>query len=176
MTLQNTSSLTAALPFSLNVAVNGTGQVGFENPGFNGIHVVPQTYTGQFYVRGAYDGAITASLVSNLTAQVFATTAIPVMSTTGSWTHVEYNLVPTMTAPNINNSLLITFDSAKATDGSLNFNFISLFPPTYNNCPNGLRPDLMEMLAGLNPSFSRLPGGSNVEGESLKIPNEGPWL
>ena len=158
------------------MAANGTGQVGFENPGFNGIHVVPQTYSGQFYIRGTYNGAITASLVSNLTGEVFVTATLPVISTTGNWTHVNYTLVSTVTAPTINNSLLITFDAAKATDKSLDFNFISLFPPTYNNRPNGLRPDLMETLAGLNPSFSRLPGGSNVEGESLKIPNEGPWL
>ena len=37
-----------------------------------------------------------------------------------------------------------------AKDG-LAFNLISLFPPTYNNRPNGLRKDLMEALAGLKP-------------------------
>lgn len=37
------------------------------------------------------------------------------------------------------------------TGGSLDFNLISLFPPTYKNRPNGLRPDLMELLRGLKP-------------------------
>jgi hypothetical protein len=38
-----------------------------------------------------------------------------------------------------------------AKGSSLQFNLISVFPPTYNNRPNGLRKDLMEALAELKP-------------------------
>ena len=38
-----------------------------------------------------------------------------------------------------------------AIDGSLDFNLISLFPPTYKNRKNGLRKDLAEALQELNP-------------------------
>ena len=58
---------------------------------------------------------------------------------------------------------------ASGVKGPLNFNLLSLFPPTYNNRPNGLRVDLMEAMKGLNPSFFRFPGGNNLEG------NEPPY-
>lgn len=42
---------------------------------------------------------------------------------------------------------------------------VSLFPlKTWKDRPNGLRPDLMEMIASLKPQFIRFPGGSFVEG------------
>lgn len=42
---------------------------------------------------------------------------------------------------------------------------VSLFPQkTWKDRPNGLRPDLMEMIAALHPRFIRFPGGSFVEG------------
>jgi alpha-N-arabinofuranosidase len=41
---------------------------------------------------------------------------------------------------------------------------VSLFPPTYMNRPNGLRPDLMEKMAAMQPGFLRMPGGNYVEG------------
>lgn len=50
---------------------------------------------------------------------------------------------------------------------SLDFNLISLFPPTYKNRKNGLRPDIMEDLAALNPKFLRLPGGNMLEGNII---------
>jgi alpha-L-arabinofuranosidase len=53
---------------------------------------------------------------------------------------------------------------ASGVKGPLNFNLLSLFPPTYNDRPNGLRVDLMEAMAGLKPSHFRLPGGNNLEG------------
>jgi alpha-L-arabinofuranosidase len=42
---------------------------------------------------------------------------------------------------------------------------VSLFPPTFKNRPNGLRPDLAEMLYNLHPKFVRFPGGCFVEGQ-----------
>jgi alpha-N-arabinofuranosidase len=37
---------------------------------------------------------------------------------------------------------------------------VSLFPATFRNRPNGNRVDLMQLMAGLEPSFLRLPGGN----------------
>ena len=48
--------------------------------------------------------------------------------------------------------------------GSVWFNLVSLFPPTYHDQPNGFRIDLMEKLAELKPSFLRFPGGNYLEG------------
>jgi len=155
LTIDNTNSLSSALPFSVKVS-GGNGQVGLANPGYYGMEVKPQVYSGSFYVRGSYKGSMTLALVSTTgTAQTFASTQIPVTSTSGDWTQITYQLTPPAPAPSVNNSLALTFDAATATDGSMNFNLISLFPPTYNSRPNGMRIDLMEVLSGLNPSFLR---------------------
>ena len=113
---------------------------------------------------------MTISLVSNLTNDTFGSVNVPVSSTKDSWTQFNYTLSPSKAAPNSNNTFVLTFNNAGATDGSLDFNLISLFPPTYNNRPNGNRADLMQALAGLSPSFLRLPGGNNLEG------NDPPYL
>ena len=45
---------------------------------------------------------------------------------------------------------------------------VSLFPPTWNDRPNGLRPDLMQMLVDLKPKFLRFPGGNYLEGDTVE--------
>lgn len=160
LTLQNTSlPLSSALPTSINVASTGSGTVGLLNPGWWGIDVKPQTYNGTFWVLGAYDGNFTVKLQSNLTNEVFASLDIPSQSQSGKWVEHKFQLNPTVAAPNINNTFVIEYESG---EGSLNFNLISLFPPTYNNRPNGNRADLMEALKALNASYLRFPGGNNM--------------
>jgi alpha-N-arabinofuranosidase len=44
------------------------------------------------------------------------------------------------------------------------FNLVSLFPPTYNDRPNGNRIDMMQKLVDMKPAFLRFPGGNYVEG------------
>ena len=51
--------------------------------------------------------------------------------------------------------------------GTVWFNLVSLFPPTYKNRPNGNRPDLMQRLADMKPAFLRLPGGNYLEGDTI---------
>ncbi|KAI9658774.1 MAG: hypothetical protein M1821_002334 [Bathelium mastoideum] len=173
LSLQNLSNpVSSALPTSMNVAVaNGTtGQVGFSNTGWWGFDVQVQDYQGSFYVHGTYNGTVTVSLVSYLSNDTFGTVKVPVQSTANDWTQFNYTLTPSTAAPNPNNTFILTFDAGSAADGSLDFNLISLFPPTYKNRANGNRVDLMEALAGLNPSFLRLPGGNNLEG------NDPPYL
>jgi alpha-N-arabinofuranosidase len=52
--------------------------------------------------------------------------------------------------------------------GTVWLGFVSLFPPTWNNRPNGLRKDLMQMLVDLNPKFLRFPGGNYLEGDTIE--------
>ncbi|ESZ94182.1 glycoside hydrolase family 51 protein [Sclerotinia borealis F-4128] len=171
LTLQNTSiPLSSALPTSVNVRAssNGTphdstGTIGISNPGWWGISVQPQTYTGSFWVLGSYTGNFTASLVSATSGTIFASVEIPSNSTAREWTEFSFSLNPLTAAPDVNNNFVIAFDSGT----SLNFNLISLFPPTYNDRPNGNRPELMKALIDLNPSFFRIPGGNNIEGDTF---------
>jgi alpha-L-arabinofuranosidase len=52
--------------------------------------------------------------------------------------------------------------------GMLEIDMVSLFPKdTWNQRANGLRPDLVQWLADLNPGFLRFPGGCIVEGRHL---------
>ncbi|KAF3391027.1 Alpha-L-arabinofuranosidase A [Talaromyces pinophilus] len=171
LALQNLSKpLSPSMPSSLNVAKgsnnnNNHGLIGFANEGWWGIEVKPQKYAGSFYVQGAYEGDFDVSLQSKITQEVFATAKVKSSGAQHKdWVQYKYELLPKKSASNTNNTLTITFDSKGLKDGSLNFNLISLFPPTYNNRPNGLRIDLVEAMAELEGKFLRFPGGSDVEG------------
>jgi len=97
--------------------------------------------------------------------QAYAEVEVAVASTSSAWTQYNYTFQPTATPSNSNATLNFTF-AASDMSGPVNFNLLSLFPPTYKNRPNGNRIDLMEAMNGLNPSFFRAPGGNNVEGLS----------
>ncbi len=60
--------------------------------------------------------------------------------------------------------LRITFSGR----GSLDIDMVSLFPEdTWKGRRNGLRKDIVQMIADLNPGFVRFPGGCIVEGRNL---------
>jgi alpha-N-arabinofuranosidase len=142
--------LSKALPASMRVeAGNGTGKIGFKNEGYWGIDVKQQKYTGSFWVKGAYEGTFVASLESNLTSDVFGSVDVPSKSVADEWTEHTFELTPEKDAPNSNNTFSVTFDSSAAD--ALDFNLISLFPPTYKGRKNGLRIDIAEALADMNP-------------------------
>lgn len=50
-------------------------------------------------------------------------------------------------------------------DGSMTVDVVSLFPATWKERANGLRPDLAQFLADTHPTFLRFPGGCYVEGQ-----------
>ncbi|KAL2180444.1 glycoside hydrolase superfamily [Thermothelomyces heterothallicus CBS 202.75] len=140
------------------------------------------TYTGSFYSYGEYRGSFTASLVSVITNETLAITEIKSKSVANAWTKHEFKLHPTKSAANSNNSFVLEFRPSHETE--LKFNLISLFPPQHTTTdrfphqsffcadttcpmslrPNGMRRDLMEKLRDLKPSFLRIPGGNNLEG------------
>lgn len=132
-------------------AGNGTGKIGFKNEGYWGMDVKQHTYTGSFWVKGEYEGSFTASLESNLTSDVFGSVDVPSKAVANDWTEHTFELTPKMDAPNSNNTFSITFEPSGSSGGALDFNLISLFPPTYKNRKNGLRVDIAEALADMNP-------------------------
>lgn len=53
-------------------------------------------------------------------------------------------------------------------EGEVNMDMVSLFPEdTWKKRPSGLRNDLVQMIADLQPGFIRFPGGCIVEGREL---------
>lgn len=145
--------LSDALPASMRVSSgNGSsGLIGFANDGYWGMDVKEQTYTGSFWVHGSYSGQFTASLQSALEDEVFGSVKIDSKAQADQWIEHEFELVPTKNAPSSNNTFAVTFDPQGATNGTLDFNLISLFPPTYKGRKNGLRVDIADALAGMNP-------------------------
>ena len=52
--------------------------------------------------------------------------------------------------------------------GAVGLDMVSLFPQkTFHNRPNGLRPDLAQIIADLHPKFMRFPGGCLAHGDGL---------
>ena len=169
LTLGTENPVTPQLPNFVTVggtSTNGT-TLGLLNPGYYGIDIKQQTYTGSFWARGDYTGDFTVSLQSNLTDETFVSAVVKGPSTAAEWTQFNFTLEPPAAAPNSNNTFSVTFDQSQAPAGSLDFVLLSLFPPTFNNRPNGLRPDIMQILGAQPPSFFRFPGGNNLEGRTF---------
>jgi alpha-N-arabinofuranosidase len=114
LSLKNLSTpLSQALQTSLNIAAGTTdGIVGFSNDGYWGMDVKEKDYAGSFWVKGTYTGSFNASLVSNLTGEVFGSTSVKSKCLASEWVEHTFSLTPSKDAPNSNNSFAITFDSA----------------------------------------------------------------
>lgn len=79
-----------------------------------------------------------------------------------AWGKYTVDIVAAKTEPKA--KLTIWFEGA----GSLDMDMVSLFPDdTWKNRPNGLRSDLVQLLADMKPGFLRFPGGCIVEGREL---------
>lgn len=161
------------IPTTVNTS---TSPVGFQNMGWWGIPVTPQTYNVSFYVypdqlRNQYNPstAITVSLQSNITGEIWASTTIPAQSwNVVNYTYVSAQIVNNVTAPDVNNTLAVTFDSIAAQGQTYYFDQISLFGETFKGYQNGLRKDLGQNIYDLGPKFLRWPGGNNIEGYSIQ--------
>jgi alpha-N-arabinofuranosidase len=157
-------SVNSALPFSLRLHLSGK-MAGVANDGYWGIPIRPDTiYTAGFYAKGegGFAGSVTASLVldeGNVTVGKADTRPV-----TGSWQKYTVALTTIHEAPTTAKAQFVL--SATGT-GSVSFSVVSLFPPTYQNVPGGLRPDLMKLMADLHPAFIRLPGGNYLEGSTF---------
>ena len=146
---------------ALELSVNATAShpVSLINLGFWGINSVQgRTYRLSFWVKGKYDGHIRAILCDKAGTSVYAETKIS-GSIGKNWTKLTAKLTATANDPRAQFALL--FDGK----GMLQLDVVSLFPPTFKNRENGLRPDLAQMLYEMHPKFMRFPGGCFVEGQ-----------
>ncbi|MFD3824223.1 alpha-L-arabinofuranosidase C-terminal domain-containing protein [Streptomyces sp. NPDC058625] len=88
------------------------------------------------------------------------------VSVRGDWARYEATFTATRTS---NRGRL-----AVASSGAAALDMVSLFPrDTYKGQPNGLRKDLAEKIAALNPGFVRFPGGCLVNTGSMEDYSEG---
>ncbi len=163
-----TSGPSEALPHSVKVTVESAAkgsEAGLSNGGYWGLPLrAHTTYKGSFYakVEDASIGPVTASLINDKTGVVLADAHIEVKP--GPWGKYDFTLTTGAVATSQTNH----FEISVAHAGTVWLQLVTLMPPTYKNTPNGLRPDLMEKMAGLHPKFLRLPGGNYLEGDRLE--------
>jgi len=168
MTPDKTTGPSAALPHSVKLAVTAASagsEAGIANSGYWGIPLRARTtYKGSFYVKtdDAGVGPMTARLVADKTGATLAEAHVDLKP--GAWSRYEYTLTTGAIAASSTNHLELTVEHP----GTVWLQLASLMPPTYHGTPNGNRPDLMERMAGLHPTFLRLPGGNYLEGDTLQ--------
>jgi len=128
----------------------------------NGMNVEQgKTYLLSFYARldPHFAGPLTASLEKQ-EGTLLASQDVPCSGT--GWKKYDVKLVADASDKNARFVL-----SAKSP-GTVWLDMVSLFPAdTFNQRPNGLRADLMQMLVALHPAFVRFPAGSFGEGHRL---------
>lgn len=166
MTLDTNQPLNSALNLSLKLDASKASKaspVGIANGGYWGMSVRPNTtYRASFYARSeGFSGPLNLSLESADGKTVFASTTVSKIS--GKWKKHEATLKTGNVHASKDNRLVVTTTKS----GTIWFQNVSLFPPTYHNRPNGTRPDIMQLLADMNPKFLRFPGGNYVEGNTI---------
>ena len=156
-----------ALPQSLLIDVkqaDATNQAGVRNEGYWGMALRAHTsYKGSFYAKAesAEVGPVSISLVDDNDGKTVANTTVESLGT--EWKKYEFTMTTGPIRPSAENHLLLTLGHA----GKVWLNMVSLFPPTYKDRVNGNRPDIMEKMAAMHPTFLRLPGGNYLEGDQI---------
>lgn len=165
--LDKSQPLNAHLPNSLKLDVSAAtsgSPAGVANAGFWGIPVRPDTtYKATFHAKAApgFSGPLTLAIVSEDGATTYAKATIPGVGS--EWKEFKATLKTGKVA-----STKARFAITLERPGTVWLSLVSLFPPTWKNRPNGLRPDLMQMLVDLKPKFLRFPGGNYLEGSTIE--------
>jgi alpha-N-arabinofuranosidase len=168
MALDSAQPLNAQLPISLRLdasEASKTHPAGIANDGYWGIPVQPDTrYRASFYAKAApgFSGAVTVSIQSDDGGTIYARGTVSGL--TQDWKRYELTLKTGKVKPTDKARYVLTV----AQPGTVWFSLVSLFPPTWNNQPNGFRKDLMQMLVDLKPAFLRFPGGNYLEGDTVQ--------
>ena len=175
---KKTPLLNSAQQNALELTVNATPQqpACLVNTGYWGINAVQgRTYKLSLWLKAKYKGTIKARLQSTQlpSAPSFPSAPLapsspttyaealvtPSNETRGTWR--KYTAELTAEANDPQAQFALVFDGK----GTLQLDVVSLFPPTWKNRDNGLRPDLAQMLYEMHPKFMRFPGGCFVEGQ-----------
>jgi alpha-L-arabinofuranosidase len=166
MHLDTSDGITKESEYCLRLVIEdlGGGQIGVANDGFFGIGVREGgKYKLSLYARrdGNFDGALTVQL-QDAAGQACSDSAT-LKGLDRDWKQFSAELIASKTEAKARLVIL-----AGAT-GSVWLDFVSLFPEkTWKDRPNGLRPDIAQMIADLDPGFVRFPGGCVVEGGTVE--------
>ncbi|MGD0516022.1 MAG: alpha-L-arabinofuranosidase C-terminal domain-containing protein [Thermoguttaceae bacterium] len=161
----NSTGLSTSLRLDIQSAGN-ENRAGIANEGYWGIAVRPDTeYRVSFHARSddKFSGPLAVDIESNDAAKILASATVP--SITTKWQKYELKLrTGAELKPSVDNRFIIT----AANPGAVWFSLVSCFPPTFKDRPNGIRPDIMQLLLDMKPGFLRFPGGNGLEGRTVE--------
>ncbi len=148
------------------VQIQSTGDIGsygLSNEGFRGIGLKKDAEYRLMVTARTGDSNIAVNLVVELvdsTGKVLAENQLSGL--TKDWKKYEVILKPVKTEANARLNVLVK------GKGLAEIETVSLFPvDTWKGRKNGLRSDLVQLLADMKPGFVRFPGGCIVEGREL---------
>jgi alpha-L-arabinofuranosidase len=143
---------------------DGSGKLGIINSGFRGMGV-KQNLKYNFSVMASLPVESNITMRIELISEKGEILGGTSLSPKGKeWKKYEAGLVANKS--DLKASLRIWFEGK----GQIDFDMVSLFPgDTWKGRPNGLRADIVQLLADLKPGFLRFPGGCIVEGYDLSL-------
>lgn len=143
------------------ISESASGTFGLKNEGFRGMGVKKdlQYHFSVIARKVSGDAKLKIELLSSDNAKIGEASVV----VSGSdWKKYEVSFKSTATDAKA--SLKVELEGI----GALDLDMVSLFPSdTWKNRPNGLRSDLVQLLADVKPGFIRFPGGCIVEGRDL---------
>ncbi|QIL38277.1 alpha-L-arabinofuranosidase [Pedobacter sp. HDW13] len=133
------------------------------NEGFKGIGVKKGLrYDFSVMYRQAKPGVKLVLLLKDASNKVIGQGSLTPDQTGNDWKKQSASFTATETDPKAKFSILFQ------GNGNIDLDMISLFPgDTWKNRPQGLRADMVQLLADMKPGFIRFPGGCIVEGTDL---------
>jgi alpha-N-arabinofuranosidase len=146
----------------LNIDDAGQQGVGITNAGYDGISIIAgQKYDFSIYIRQISVRPVDIQVqLGGDKGAVYGTFSFQTQA--GAWRKYKGTITATASADSASVTVLARQRSVLAIDE------VSLFPHnTFKNEPNGLRADLAQAIAGLEPKFLRFPGGCLVHGDGL---------
>ncbi|MGI4021955.1 MAG: alpha-L-arabinofuranosidase C-terminal domain-containing protein [Janthinobacterium lividum] len=164
ITLDRQQPVNNALNVSLKLNVENVGKrVAIANDGFWGIPIKPGTiYRGSFYAKTSNNQENSLSIAIESIDGKTTYALAQVSGLNNQWKRYTFTL---NTRKDLQPTANTRFVIGTKDTGNYWFNLVSLFPPTYNNRPNGNRSDIMQLLGDMKPAFLRLPGGNYLEGQ-----------
>jgi alpha-L-arabinofuranosidase len=166
MQLEKTGGISEQSAYCLKFVASevGSGRTGVANNGFFGIGVKEgEKYHLSLYARAAdgFTGPLKVRLEDNNGNAI--SDEVTISGIGGDWK--QFKAILSCSKTNNKSRLAITTAAA----GTFWLDFVSLFPAdTWKGRPNGLRPDIAQMIADLNPAFVRFPGGCNVDSGTIE--------
>ena len=147
----------------LDVKASPSLPVCLVNEGYWGINAVQgRSYRLTFWAKTQkYQGTVKATLCSQDGSQLYAETVVDGFAAGKAKGWKKYEATLTANDNDAQAQFAFVFDGV----GQVQIDMVSLFPPTFKNRENGMRPDLADMLWQLHPKFMRFPGGCLVEGQ-----------